>query len=117
MTTWIGILGRILFPLSTFFSFLPRFTRNISCETSEDYESYRSEPTRLVLSHNLLKFHKIRSEEHTSELQSLAYLVCRLLLEKKIVSCLIVIWGVLGRGCMTRILLRVIGGQFLLQSI
>src|SRR2546425_2709125 len=27
--------------------------------------------------------HGIRSEEHTSELQSLAYLVCRLLLEKK----------------------------------
>src|SRR2546425_9280725 len=26
---------------------------------------------------------KIRSEEHTSELQSQAYLVCRLLLEKK----------------------------------
>src|SRR2546425_7087094 len=26
---------------------------------------------------------QIRSEEHTSELQSLAYLVCRLLLEKK----------------------------------
>src|SRR2546425_12732243 len=35
---------------------------------------------------------QIRSEEHTSELQSLAYLVCRLLLEKKTVcvafSCL-----------------------------
>src|SRR2546425_9553937 len=31
------------------------------------------------LSTSLLK----RSEEHTSELQSLAYLVCRLLLEKK----------------------------------
>src|SRR2546425_9588515 len=27
--------------------------------------------------------HRLRSEEHTSELQSLAYLVCRLLLEKK----------------------------------
>src|SRR2546425_8711599 len=27
--------------------------------------------------------HDLRSEEHTSELQSLAYLVCRLLLEKK----------------------------------
>src|SRR2546425_8077715 len=27
--------------------------------------------------------HEDRSEEHTSELQSLAYLVCRLLLEKK----------------------------------
>src|SRR5687767_15483131 len=29
------------------------------------------------------EFYGIRSEEHTSELQSLAYLVCRLLLEKK----------------------------------
>src|SRR2546425_9336106 len=29
------------------------------------------------------KHAKQRSEEHTSELQSLAYLVCRLLLEKK----------------------------------
>src|SRR2546423_5723830 len=31
----------------------------------------------------LRKRHELRSEEHTSELQSLAYLVCRLLLEKK----------------------------------
>src|SRR5687767_15417814 len=31
----------------------------------------------------LRKIVKARSEEHTSELQSLAYLVCRLLLEKK----------------------------------
>src|SRR2546425_2133348 len=30
-----------------------------------------------------LELVRIRSEEHTSELQSLAYLVCRLLLEKK----------------------------------
>src|SRR5205823_8179938 len=30
--------------------------------------------------------HEERSEEHTSELQSLAYLVCRLLLEKKQLS-------------------------------
>src|SRR5437016_11839933 len=29
------------------------------------------------------RFHKKRSEEHTSELQSLTNLVCRLLLEKK----------------------------------
>src|SRR2546425_7281043 len=29
------------------------------------------------------RLHGRRSEEHTSELQSLAYLVCRLLLEKK----------------------------------
>src|SRR2546425_3344741 len=31
----------------------------------------------------LLRSAESRSEEHTSELQSLAYLVCRLLLEKK----------------------------------
>src|SRR2546425_8049725 len=30
-----------------------------------------------------ISFEPLRSEEHTSELQSLAYLVCRLLLEKK----------------------------------
>src|SRR5205823_12727421 len=30
-----------------------------------------------------VKYEPSRSEEHTSELQSLAYLVCRLLLEKK----------------------------------
>src|SRR5205823_7834602 len=33
--------------------------------------------------------HDQRSEEHTSELQSLAYLVCRLLLEKKKPSSLV----------------------------
>src|SRR2546423_9960107 len=33
-----------------------------------------------------------RSEEHTSELQSLAYLVCRLLLEKKKNMALLFIW-------------------------
>src|SRR2546425_3758885 len=34
-------------------------------------------------SRRFLRWHATRSEEHTSELQSLAYLVCRLLLEKK----------------------------------
>src|SRR2546425_8993316 len=33
--------------------------------------------------HKLVALERARSEEHTSELQSLAYLVCRLLLEKK----------------------------------
>src|SRR2546425_9472879 len=32
---------------------------------------------------NLVRINRHRSEEHRSELQSLAYLVCRLLLEKK----------------------------------
>src|SRR2546425_665164 len=41
-------------------------------------------PTRSVSITKLpLVFRVPRSEEHTSELQSLAYLVCRLLLEKK----------------------------------
>src|SRR2546425_9152645 len=39
--------------------------------------SFRPRPSQPTLSSAM------RSEEHTSELQSLAYLVCRLLLEKK----------------------------------
>src|SRR5687767_15262837 len=44
-----------------------RHTCSQECNCSDDTNNARS----------------IRSEEHTSELQSLAYLVCRLLLEKK----------------------------------
>src|SRR5205823_12776095 len=36
-----------------------------------------------VVHRNIIEPEDERSEEHTSELQSLAYLVCRLLLEKK----------------------------------
>src|SRR2546425_4019266 len=39
--------------------------------------------TFVVMSENSTREPHRRSEEHTSELQSLAYLVCRLLLEKK----------------------------------
>src|SRR3712207_8413235 len=35
---------------------------------------------------------KARSEEHTSELQSRQYLVCRLLLEKKILTLSLHVW-------------------------
>src|SRR5687767_6371324 len=53
--------------------------------------SVNTEPTPAIVDEvvkNTLVFNPtvvvaIRSEEHTSELQSLAYLVCRLLLEKK----------------------------------
>src|SRR5205823_10825618 len=37
----------------------------------------------VIMGANLALLMLTRSEEHTSELQSLAYLVCRLLLEKK----------------------------------
>src|SRR3712207_8341244 len=40
-------------------------------------------PQRRPLSNSQTALPKIRSEEHTSELQSRQYLVCRLLLEKK----------------------------------
>src|SRR2546425_4804612 len=45
----------------------------------------RKPPQRVVLPEQQSKLgaRRERSEEHTSELQSLAYLVCRLLLEKK----------------------------------
>src|SRR5687767_6637260 len=43
-----------------------------------------ADEARLLVRHLLpQRNHDVRSEEHTSELQSLAYLVCRLLLEKK----------------------------------
>src|SRR2546422_3871582 len=37
----------------------------------------------LALTSDTLPLHEVRSEEHTSELQSRLHLVCRLLLEKK----------------------------------
>src|SRR2546425_5966133 len=40
-------------------------------------------PNPGVTAHLITNLFERRSEEHTSELQSLAYLVCRLLLEKK----------------------------------
>src|ERR1041384_5125584 len=40
----------------------------------------RDADTRSLMLH--WQYRRVRSEEHTSELQSLAYLVCRLLLEK-----------------------------------
>src|SRR5687767_15428705 len=47
---------------------------------------HRKPGTRVIAAHQVrsqLRLKPGRSEEHTSELQSLAYLVCRLLLEKK----------------------------------
>src|SRR3989441_11122350 len=44
------------------------------------FTTLRGDSTNLAA---LLGLERVRSEEHTSELQSLAYLVCRLLLEKK----------------------------------
>src|SRR2546425_5643054 len=45
----------------------------------ESFLAWAKQPYACVI----FNLHVVRSEEHTSELQSLAYLVCRLLLEKK----------------------------------
>src|SRR2546425_7150642 len=60
-----------------------QFSRLRRCfNPSADVRSDRAEPQHLL--HGEGQEGRIwRSEEHTSELQSLAYLVCRLLLEKK----------------------------------
>src|SRR5229473_4584376 len=58
-------------PRSTLFPYTTLFRSILSCG-----------PCALP-SPNISAVPPLRSEEHTSELQSLAYLVCRLLLEKK----------------------------------
>src|SRR2546425_3217973 len=61
-----------LFPYTTLFRscWLLSMTRRLAATRATCWHGRTTSPTN-------------RSEEHTSELQSLAYLVCRLLLEKK----------------------------------
>src|SRR2546425_3563723 len=71
-----------LFPYTTLFRSI-RFgccLRRKGCGTSLKSWSSKKKERRRILRGSPLPS---RSEEHTSELQSLAYLVCRLLLEKK----------------------------------
>src|SRR3989441_4597648 len=63
-----------LFPYTTLF----RSRERVEALAAQKRERY-GEPERTLFA----EFRAARSEEHTSELQSLAYLVCRLLLEKK----------------------------------
>src|SRR5687767_15469329 len=56
-----------------------RSRRRRGCDGRRSGWAAGREPPRVVADVH----HQSRSEEHTSELQSLAYLVCRLLLEKK----------------------------------
>src|SRR5256886_11699708 len=45
--------------------------------------TYQAKPARVFPFEQIADAHRLRSEEHTSELQSQSNLVCRLLLEKK----------------------------------
>src|SRR2546425_2547608 len=68
-----------LFPYTTLFrSFAPAgYVAALQCDPTEKKPFFHCLPGSDTLTFGM------RSEEHTSELQSLAYLVCRLLLEKK----------------------------------
>src|SRR2546425_11913262 len=65
-------------PRSTLFPYTTLFRSDTQCQSRK----LVGDPVQLRLRMASLRSHS-RSEEHTSELQSLAYLVCRLLLEKK----------------------------------
>src|SRR5687767_15449166 len=67
-------------PRSTLFPYTTLF-RSRNDQIREPFE--RTKLTRRQRLRHILAPRTGRSEEHTSELQSLAYLVCRLLLEKK----------------------------------
>src|SRR2546425_8597307 len=64
-----------LFPYTTLF----RSVLGPLVTASRQGRIYRKHLTQIIR----IRQQQHRSEEHTSELQSLAYLVCRLLLEKK----------------------------------
>src|SRR2546425_3556487 len=83
-----------LFPYTTLFRSAPAALRGTEIAAAEVPTLVDEVPILAVLASRAagetrfrevgeLRVKESRSEEHTSELQSLAYLVCRLLLEKK----------------------------------
>src|SRR5687767_15670220 len=82
-------------PRSTLFPYTTLFRSDRGCPADRaaaddallaalaDAATWRRQGDILVLAGSRQLRFRLRSEEHTSELQSLAYLVCRLLLEKK----------------------------------
>src|SRR2546421_8596189 len=72
-----------LFPYTTLFRSTPVTSRRRHTRSDRDWS--RSEEHTLNSSHDQISYAVfcLRSEEHTSELQSRSDLVCRLLLEKK----------------------------------
>src|SRR2546425_6460043 len=78
-----------LFPYTTLFRSLTSRTSTVPAFRDSHVLRSRAAPGILSSSRGRRTFISMtmtsteRSEEHTSELQSLAYLVCRLLLEKK----------------------------------
>src|SRR5687768_17675894 len=61
----------------------PRHDRDNQCRIRPTHPSTRGNQGRTVPRRRSFSGGRVRSEEHTSELQSRLHLVCRLLLEKK----------------------------------
>ena len=72
-----------LVPFGEFLPFENFFRKFGLKKITQGYSSFSSDVERKVIRVNNINFVPLRSEEHTSELQSLVNLVCRLLLEKK----------------------------------
>src|SRR3712207_9549549 len=74
-----------LFPYTTLFRSADEGAELRHAEVLEMDARWRAADPYEAMFRNVLKFSSFeeRSEEHTSELQSRQYLVCRLLLEKK----------------------------------
>src|SRR2546425_3776891 len=80
-----------LFPYTTLFRSIAVHIRKLDGEGRQLHHLSDREPEAGSVGHGIgcpkswrhRDLATLRSEEHTSELQSLAYLVCRLLLEKK----------------------------------
>src|SRR3712207_8470531 len=73
-----------LFPYTTLFRSLAFFKMSVGMGAMVTYGSYFTKKDNMIgTAVKVAVSDTIRSEEHTSELQSRQYLVCRLLLEKK----------------------------------
>src|SRR2546425_11167085 len=86
-SSYLFFNSRVATPSSFFFFFNDTATTEIYTLSLHDALpisfSPSSRPSSLMSCRSSPTWSATRSEEHTSELQSLAYLVCRLLLEKK----------------------------------
>src|SRR5687767_15328459 len=71
-----------LFPYTTLFRSVPEVLGSGDNQHATEHKKQRKQHEHSDASRKTAS-QPTRSEEHTSELQSLAYLVCRLLLEKK----------------------------------
>src|SRR5437879_8024662 len=76
-------LRSTLFPYTTLFRSRKRFDIGLHTCRSRGGCVWGREERHYGVAHGLHHPPAVRSEEHTSELQSPMYLVCRLLLEKK----------------------------------